>query len=288
MPPEPVRVELRGAVALVVFDDPERRNAMTEAMGRALTKVMARLAADAAVRAVVLTGAGVAFSAGGDLAMIEDKSRAGRAEPGEAARARNQAFMRDFYRLFLSVRDLPCPSIAAIQGAAIGAGLAVALACDLRIAAREARLGLNFAKLGIHPGMGSSWTLPRLVGPAHAADLLVQRSQHRRRRGRADRTREPRRRARHRAADGARSRRGDRGVRADRGARIQARARPRARRRARRAARLRSGAAGHLLRKRGSGRGSSRDAREAAAALRGMLIAADRTACLKPGRVFVE
>lgn len=172
MPPEPVRVELRGAVAVVVFDDPERRNAMTEEMGRALTKVMARLAADAAVRAVVLTGAGVAFSAGGDLAMIEDKSRAGRAEPGEAARARNRAFMRDFYRLFLAVRELPCPSIAAIQGPAIGAGLAVALACDLRIAAREARLGLNFAKLGIHPGMGSSWTLPRLVGPAHAADLL--------------------------------------------------------------------------------------------------------------------
>ena len=173
MAPEPVRVEMRDAVALVVFDDPERRNAMTEAMGRALTNVMARLSADSAVRAVVLTGAGAAFSAGGDLAMLEDKSRAGRAEPGEAARARNRAFMRDFYGLFLSVRDLPCPSIAAIQGAAIGAGLAVALACDLRIAAREAKLGLNFAKLGIHPGMGSSWTLPQLVGPAHAADLLL-------------------------------------------------------------------------------------------------------------------
>jgi enoyl-CoA hydratase/carnithine racemase len=173
MAPEPVRVELRGAVALIIFDDPERRNAMTEAMGRALTNVVARLGADSAVRAVVLTGAGAAFSAGGDLAMLEDKSRAGRTEPGEAARARNRSFMRDFYRLFLSVRDLPYPSIAAIQGAAIGAGLALALACDLRIAAREAKLGLNFAKLGIHPGMGSSWTLPQLVGPAHAADLLL-------------------------------------------------------------------------------------------------------------------
>jgi enoyl-CoA hydratase/carnithine racemase len=173
MRPSPVRVTSRGAVALVVFDDPERRNAMTEAMGRALTEVVARLAADPAVRAVVLTGEGSAFSAGGDLAMLEAKSSAGREQPGEAARAANRAFMRDFYRLFLAVRDLPCPSIAAIQGAAIGAGLAVALACDLRIAAREAKLGLNFAKLGIHPGMGSSWTLPRLVGPAHAADLLL-------------------------------------------------------------------------------------------------------------------
>jgi enoyl-CoA hydratase/carnithine racemase len=81
--------------------------------------------------------------------------------------------MSAFYRLFLSVRELPQPTVAAIQGAAIGAGLAVALACDLRIAARDARLGLNFNRLGIHPGMGSTWTLPRLVGPAHAADLLL-------------------------------------------------------------------------------------------------------------------
>jgi enoyl-CoA hydratase/carnithine racemase len=173
MTPDPVRVESHGAVALVVFDDPERRNAMTEAMGRALTKVVARLSADPAVRAVVLTGEGSAFSAGGDLAMLEAKSRAGRERPGDAARGENRAFMRDFYGLFLSVRELRCPSIAAVQGAAIGAGLAVALACDLRIAAREAKLGLNFARLGIHPGMGSSWTLPRIVGPAHAADLLL-------------------------------------------------------------------------------------------------------------------
>jgi enoyl-CoA hydratase len=173
MTAEPVRVTSRGAVALVVFDDPERRNAMTEAMGRALTNVVARLSADSGIRAVVLTGEGQAFSAGGDLAMLESKSQAGREQPGAAARAANHAFMRDFYGLFLSVRDLPCPSIAAIQGPAIGAGLAVALACDLRIAAREAKLGLNFARLGIHPGMGSSWTLPRLVGPAHAADLLL-------------------------------------------------------------------------------------------------------------------
>ena len=160
-------------MALVVFDDPERRNAMTEAMGRALTDVVARLSSDASVRAVVLTGAGSAFSGGGDLAMLEARSRAGRDAPGDPVRAENRGFMRDFYGRFLSVRDLPCPSIAALNGAAIGAGLAVALACDLRIAARDAKLGLNFTKLGIHPGMGSSWTLPRLVGPAHAADLLL-------------------------------------------------------------------------------------------------------------------
>jgi enoyl-CoA hydratase/carnithine racemase len=168
-----LRVERHDAVALIVFEDPERRNAMTEAMGRALASVLAQLGGDETVRAVVLTGAGAAFSAGGDLAMIEQKARAGRAAPGEPARTANRDFMRSFYELFLSIRDLPQPSLAAIQGAAIGAGLAVALACDLRIAARDARLGLNFTRLGIHPGMGSSWTLPRLVGSAHAADLLL-------------------------------------------------------------------------------------------------------------------
>jgi enoyl-CoA hydratase len=63
--------------------------------------------------------------------------------------------------------------VAAINGAAVGAGLCVALACDLRVAARDARMGVNFSRLGIHPGMGATWTLPRLVGPAHAADLLL-------------------------------------------------------------------------------------------------------------------
>jgi enoyl-CoA hydratase len=174
--PELIGVERHAAhrgVALVSFQDPERRNAMTEAMGRALGAALVELGRDASVRAVVLTGAGAAFSAGGDLAMLEAKSRAGREQPGAAARAANRAFMREFYALFLAVRELPCPSIAALNGAAIGAGLAVALACDLRVVARDARLGLNFTRLGIHPGMGSSWTLPRLVGPAHAADLLL-------------------------------------------------------------------------------------------------------------------
>ncbi len=161
-----------GNVAVLTLSDPERRNAMTEAMGRALSAEVARLRGDHSVRALVLTGAGGAFSAGGDLGMIEAKGAAGRADPGGAARRRNQDEMEAFYRLFLAVRDLPFPTVAAIGGAAIGAGLCVALGCDLRIAATNARLGLNFVRLGIHPGMGATWTLPRLVGPARAAELL--------------------------------------------------------------------------------------------------------------------
>ena len=170
---EPLVLSRReGDVIVLTLSDPERRNAMTEPMGRALSAQVELLSRDESVRAVVLTGAGRAFSAGGDLGMIKARGAAGRADPGGAARARNQQEMQAFYRLFLAVRDLPCPTLAAINGAAIGAGLCVALGCDLRIAAEQARLGLNFTRLGIHPGMGATWTLPRLVGPARAAELL--------------------------------------------------------------------------------------------------------------------
>jgi len=159
-------------VAVLTFHDPERLNAMTEAMGHAITETVAALREEETLRAVVLTGAGRAFSAGGDLAMIERMAEDGAADPGGPTRASQRDFMRRFYGLYLAVRELPVPSIAAVNGAAIGAGCCVALACDCRVAARDAKLGLNFTRLGIHPGMGASWTLPRLVGPARAAELL--------------------------------------------------------------------------------------------------------------------
>ncbi|MBW2241450.1 MAG: enoyl-CoA hydratase/isomerase family protein [Deltaproteobacteria bacterium] len=170
---EPLLLIDRGnGIATVTFNDPARLNAMTEAMGEAISNAMNDLAKDDALRAVVLTGAGRAFSAGGDLDMIDRMGAAGRADPGGATRAENRDFMRRFYGLYLSVRDLPQPTIAAVNGHAIGAGCCVALACDIRLAANEAKLGLNFTRLGIHPGMAATWTLPRLVGPAHAAELL--------------------------------------------------------------------------------------------------------------------
>jgi enoyl-CoA hydratase len=136
-----VRIERRGdGVALVTLNDPERLNAMTEAMGGAIQGAVAALKDDPSVRAVVLTGAGRAFSAGGDLEMLVRMTQAGNADRGGPTRAAQRAFMGRFYRMYLSVRDLPVPSIAALNGPAIGAGLCVALACDLRIAAREAKL----------------------------------------------------------------------------------------------------------------------------------------------------
>jgi enoyl-CoA hydratase len=157
-------------VVTLTLNLPDRLNAMTQAMGEAFQAATADLAADPALRAVVVTGAGRAFSAGGDLGMIG--GRAEQAGGPAAARRVVRDTMHAFYKLFLSVRELPCPTLAAVNGAAVGAGFCLALACDLRVIAETAKVGLNFTRLGLHPGMGATWTLPRLVGPALAAELL--------------------------------------------------------------------------------------------------------------------
>jgi enoyl-CoA hydratase len=153
-------------VVLVTLSDPDRRNVMTAEMGAALQAGLATLAGRDDVRVAVLTGAGSAFSAGGDLALLEDKST-------QAKLGRDQtASMRRFYEAFLSVTRVPFPVLAAVNGHAVGAGACVALACDLAVVADTAKIGFNFVRLGIHPGMGGSWSLPRLVGPQRAAELL--------------------------------------------------------------------------------------------------------------------
>ena len=166
-----LRVDRTDDVVTIAFDDPAHLNAMTEAMGQAFRDCVGDLATDESLRAVVLTGSGRAFSAGGDLDMLQDKANRAAADPDRAWRPIRDE-MTTFYRLFLSVRDLPCPTLAAINGPAIGAGFCVALGCDFRLVARDAKLGLNFTRLALHPGMAATWTLPRLVGPGLAAELL--------------------------------------------------------------------------------------------------------------------
>jgi enoyl-CoA hydratase len=114
---------------------------------------------------VVVTGAGTAFCAGGDLSWLEEAGGLG----VDGVRAR----MLPFYRTWLSVRDLEVPTVAAVNGPAVGAGLALALACDLRYAVPAARLSAPFTALGIHPGMATTWLLPEVVGLAAARDLLL-------------------------------------------------------------------------------------------------------------------
>jgi enoyl-CoA hydratase len=168
-PFEDLSVALREAsgrrVAVVTLDLPGRRNSMSEAMTRSWVRLMGQLGEDERLAAVVVTGAPPAFCAGGDLSWIV-------AEP-DASVPRLRERMLAFYRSWLSVRDLPVPTIAAVNGAAIGAGFALALACDLRYAAQDARLGVPFTSLGLHPGMATTWSLPDVAGMAVARDLLL-------------------------------------------------------------------------------------------------------------------
>jgi len=152
-------------VALVTLDNPEMRNAMSDEMTASWVEAVADLAADRSLRAVVVTGEGSAFCSGGNTSWIAS-------EP-DATVDQLRSRMLPFYRAWLSIRTLEVPTIAAINGAAIGAGLCLALACDLRYAAAGAKMGVPFVKLGMHAGMGGTHLLPEVVGEAHARDLLL-------------------------------------------------------------------------------------------------------------------
>ncbi len=152
-------------VVVVTLDAPARRNAMSAAMTGSWETLMGELRHDPDVRVVVVTGATGAFCSGGDLGWIGG-------EP-DASVARLRQRMLPFYRTWLSIRDLEVPTVAAVNGAAIGAGLALALACDLRYAAADARLAAPFTSLGMHPGMATTWLLPQVAGLGLARELLL-------------------------------------------------------------------------------------------------------------------
>jgi len=153
------------SIATIALSDELNLNAMSEEMANQFRQVVSTLIQHGSLRAVILTGAGKAFSAGGHLEMLEKKRTI---EPEE-----NYRLMLDFYDSFLSLLTLQVPLIAAINGAAVGAGLCVACACDIRIASESAKLGFTFLKLGLHPGMGGTFLLPRIVGRAVATELLL-------------------------------------------------------------------------------------------------------------------
>ena len=152
-------------VVLLTLDNPEMRNAMSEEMTSSWVAAIEELSADTSLRAVVVTGEGSAFCSGGDTSWIAS-------EP-DASLDHLRRRMLPFYRAWLSIRQLEVPTIAAVNGHAIGAGLCLALACDIRYAATGAKLGLPFNKLGMHAGMAGTYLLPNVVGPAHARDLLL-------------------------------------------------------------------------------------------------------------------
>ena len=152
-------------VVVLTLDNPAQRNAMSDEMTASWVAAVDELAGDRDVRAVVVTGEGTAFCSGGNTGWIAS-------EP-DASVDHLRTRMIAFYRAWLSIRRLEVPTIAAVNGPAIGAGLCLALACDIRYAATGRELGVPFVKLGMHAGMAATYLLPNVVGPAHARDLLL-------------------------------------------------------------------------------------------------------------------
>ena len=164
---DPLLVDrLENGVVVLTLNDPDRRNAMTADLTAAWDATLKDLANESDLRAVVVTGAGSAFCSGGDLSWIAGDA------PENITPIKLRAKMYPFYRAWLQIRDLPVPSIAAVNGPAVGAGLCLALACDLRYAAPPARFSAPFTTLGMHPGMAATWLLPEVVGMARTREML--------------------------------------------------------------------------------------------------------------------
>jgi enoyl-CoA hydratase len=146
-----------GGVAVLTLNDPRRRNILSAPLVHALAAALDRAERDQATRCIVVTGAGSAFCAGAELATLRD--------------AADGAFdqVETVYQGFLRVRDSPLPTIAAVNGPAVGAGFNLALACDVRLAGPRAVFDTRFAALGLHPGGGHAWMLARAAGQQRAA-----------------------------------------------------------------------------------------------------------------------
>ena len=164
MPYGTVLVEYRGAVALIRLNRPDRLNAYTPEMGEDLVTAFRATAMDRAVRAVIVTGQGRAFTAGADRDCFT-------APPGlSGLRIGEEVFVRGFAA---ELRAHPKLTIAAFNGAAVGIGVTMSLCLDIRLAAEGAMLKLNFAENGIMPGFGATYLLPHLLGPGQAKRILL-------------------------------------------------------------------------------------------------------------------
>jgi 2-(1,2-epoxy-1,2-dihydrophenyl)acetyl-CoA isomerase len=154
-----------GGIAWLTLNRPDRLNALSPAMLTGLGEALQRLSEDPDVGAVVITGAGRGFCAGGDVKTMPNRAAQGFEERVEG--------LRRMHQLPLLLRTIPKVVIAMVNGPAVGAGLGLAMACDLRIAGRSARFGTGFAGVGYSGDFGGSWTLTRLVGTAKARELYL-------------------------------------------------------------------------------------------------------------------
>jgi enoyl-CoA hydratase len=157
-----VHTEITAGVATVTLTDADRRNALTLPMVTELVGVFDDLEADPAVGAVVVTGEAPAFCAGADLSHLSSSAEGG-----------PEAGLRAIYEGFLRIGRSPLPSIAAVNGAAVGAGMNLALVCDVRLAATRARFDTRFMQLGLGPGGGHTWMFRRIAGPQAVSAAVV-------------------------------------------------------------------------------------------------------------------
>ena len=155
---DPVLVQVDDHVALITVNDPDRRNAVTFESSAALRAAVDAAEANPDVHALIITGAGKAFCAGADLTALGSATDEG---------------LRRIYDGFLAIANCTLPTIAAVNGAAVGAGMNLALAADVRIAGPAALFDPRFQKLGIHPGGGATWMLQRAIGPQVARAALL-------------------------------------------------------------------------------------------------------------------
>jgi enoyl-CoA hydratase/carnithine racemase len=159
-----VLLRSHGYVRQIVLNEPKRRNPMSPAIMEGLAAACDHIERDAGAHVAIVTGAGGAFCSGGDLAY----NTANLQGPVE----RQQIFLNNLYKPFLRILDLPMPTIAAINGPAVGGGFAIAMLCDIRVIADDAKLITAFAAMGFAPGLGLTYSLERAVGLSKASELL--------------------------------------------------------------------------------------------------------------------
>lgn len=163
-----VLLEVKDHLALITLNRPDRRNAINAEMVEDFHSVVQRIREHEDIRAVVVTGAGRSFCSGADFTTLPALAN-GTGQEGILA---SHAAIESLYQGFLGLGELPVPTIAAINGACVGGGLGIALLCDIRVVAGRAKVGANFSRLGIHPGMGITGRLPAVIGYQAAAKLL--------------------------------------------------------------------------------------------------------------------
>ncbi|MCB8820004.1 enoyl-CoA hydratase-related protein [Microvirga rosea] len=161
-----LRVATEGPVGTITLARPDKLNALNATKHAELREVLDRFANDDSVKVVVLTGEGRAFSSGQDLTEDLPRDEQGRIDLGPP-------LARDYNPLVLTLANYPKPTVAALNGAAVGASMNIALACDVVVAARSAYLQEAFAKIALVPDAGGTWILPRLVGPKRALALML-------------------------------------------------------------------------------------------------------------------